>query len=93
MRTQHTPNSADATLKKYVRVRSDNGKFIEFDFAISSPELFVELILPKQAFESFCTTNQVEFMTQAQMEQIDQEMEKWRYGEETLMAANHARHS
>lgn len=89
--TVSAQNSFDA-LVKYVRVRSDaNARFVEFDFAIGDPSLFVELILPKAAFASFCRTNQVVFMTEAQKQAVDDELEKWRYGEETLMAKNHNR--
>lgn len=47
-------------LKKYVRVlRVRENKYIEFQFAISDPELYVELILPRDAFDEFCRTNDV----------------------------------
>jgi phenol hydroxylase P0 protein len=49
----------DAT-RRYVRVceqRPDG--FIEFEFAIGSPELCVELMLPEAAFHEFCLTNEV----------------------------------
>ena len=37
-------------LTRYVRVRQVvNDKFIEFDFAIGDPSLYVELVLPKAA--------------------------------------------
>ncbi|WP_261832967.1 phenol hydroxylase subunit [Amphritea atlantica] len=76
---------------KYIRVRSDkNARFVEFDFAIGDPSLFVELIMPQGAFKHFCTTNDVVFMTREQQENVDAEMEKWRYGEDTLMANNHS---
>ncbi len=46
--------------RKFVRVTGCRGKsFIEFDFAIGSPELFVELILPEDAFAEFCRSNEV----------------------------------
>lgn len=77
---------------RYIRVRSaDDARFVEFDFAIGDPSLFVELIMPPTVFESFCKTNQVVNMTPEQMQAVDAEMEKWRYGEDTLMASNHAR--
>jgi phenol hydroxylase P0 protein len=77
-------------LTKYVRVRSaENSRFVEFDFAISDPSLFVELVLPKKAFEQFCQANNVVYMSQEQQDANDAEMEKWRYGEDTLMAKNH----
>ena len=46
--------------KKFVRVtnRRPDG-FIEFDFAVGEPELFVELLMPEPAFTEFCATNRV----------------------------------
>jgi len=79
-------------IKKYIRVRSsENARFVEFDFAIGDPSLFVELIMPPGAFKHFCEKNNVVHMTSEQMKAVDAEMEKWRYGEETLMAHNHDR--
>ncbi len=78
-------------LTRYVRVRSAvNSRFVEFDFAIGDPTLFVELIMPEKAFKRFCEINEVVFMTVEQQQAVDIEMEKWRYGEETLMAKNHS---
>jgi len=41
--------------RRFVRItgRRPNG-FVEFDFAIGEPEVFVELILSGEAFEAFC---------------------------------------
>ncbi|MGH1462296.1 MAG: phenol hydroxylase subunit [Neptuniibacter sp.] len=81
-------------LVKYIRVRSEPGaRFVEFDFAIGDPNLFVELIMPQGAFEHFCAKNEVVHMTNEQMQAVDAEMEKWRYGEDTLMAHNHERNN
>lgn len=80
-------------LTKYVRVRSSKtSRFVEFDFAIGDPNLFVELILPHLAFEQFCEANNVVHMTKKQQDAVDLEMKKWRYGEDTLMASNHNKH-
>ena len=77
-------------LVKYIRVRSsEEARFVEFDFAIGDPSLFVELVMPRGAFEHFCKANAVVAMSDAQMAAVDAEMEKWRYGEDTLMAQNH----
>ncbi|NHN37537.1 phenol hydroxylase [Pseudomaricurvus alcaniphilus] len=79
-------------LKKYVRVKSAAGaRMVEFDFAIDDPGLFVELVMPRTAFEIFCSKNEVVHMTAEQIKAVDDEMDKWRYGEETLMAGNHHR--
>jgi len=51
--------AADAG-RKFVRVtgcRATN--LIEFDFAVGSPDMFVELILPEPAFAEFCRQNDV----------------------------------
>lgn len=72
-------SSIPQTLKRYVRIREKGERFVEFDFAIESPELFVELILPPLAFEEFCARNDVIFMTEAQARDVDDQMEKWRY--------------
>lgn len=81
-------------LTKYIRVRSEpDARFVEFDFAIGDPSLFVELVMPQGAFEAFCASNDVVPMTDAQTQAVDAEMEKWRYGEETLMSHNHSRAS
>lgn len=85
-------NTASITvLTKYIRVHSEpNAKFVMFDFAIGDPSLFVELVLPQQAFEQFCQNNQVVPMSAEQMASNDAEADKWRYGEEdTLVGHNH----
>ena len=47
------------TRKRYVRVTGSRGsQFVEFDFAIGEPDLFVEMILTHEAFAEFCRANQ-----------------------------------
>lgn len=85
-------SDSDPLLKKYVRVkRVINDQFVEFDFAIGDPEIFVELVLPKAAFSTFCEQNNTITMSDAQGEEIDREMEKWRYGKDTLVSNNRSR--
>lgn len=75
--------NAPAKLVKYVRVRSEpDARFVEFDFAINDPSLFVELIMPKDCFKVFCKHNQVIHMTAEQAAHNDEEAAKWRYGTE-----------
>ncbi len=74
------------TLTKYVRVRSPaNARFVEFDFAIGQPDLFVELVLPPAAFEHFCLQNKVQLMSEEQMRVNDENEERWRFGYDTLV--------
>lgn len=53
------PPGFDATSKfvQVTRWRADG--FVEFNFAMGEPGLFVELILPAGAFDEFCAANQV----------------------------------
>jgi phenol/toluene 2-monooxygenase (NADH) P0/A0 len=62
MESDHQGNTATAfdASRRYVRVcqqRADG--FVEFEFAIGSPELCVELMLPVGAFHEFCLANSV----------------------------------
>lgn len=81
MTTQTKTQSFDE-LTRYIRVRSEPGdRFVEFDFAIGHPELFVELVLPRQAFDIFCKHNRVVHMDSDMIREIDEDMVKWRFGE------------
>lgn len=61
------------TKKRFVRVTGSRGsRFVEFDFAIGEPGLFVEMILTHEAFAEFCATNKVALMP-APTEATDEE--------------------
>ncbi|WP_321927490.1 phenol hydroxylase subunit [Paraburkholderia guartelaensis] len=54
---QADTDSTDAldTTRKFVRVTGINPRgFVEFEFSVGIPELCVELMLPREAFEEFC---------------------------------------
>lgn len=87
-RDENAPGAFDR-LTKYIRIRSrPEERFVEFDFAIGDPDLFVELVLPRPAFDAFCEANAVVPMSADQMAAVDAQLEKWRYGADTLMARN-----
>lgn len=49
--------------RKYVRVLATlPSGLVEFAFAVGDPELAVELVMPKAAFDEFCASHQVEFV-------------------------------
>lgn len=74
----------DLGMQCYVRRTGVNSfGMIEFDFSIGDPALYVEMILPEQAFAEFCAHNHVQFLTQEQAAAIDADREKWRTGETT----------
>lgn len=48
---------------RWVRVQRETGNgFVEFEFFVSSKELYVDLILPAAAFKEFCAINRVRFL-------------------------------
>ena len=81
-------------LTKYIRITGDrHANFVEFDFAIHDPTLFVELVLPQQAFQDFCEINKVVEMTEAQQAWNDAQEDKWRYGIEPTILSQARQHS
>lgn len=44
-----------ATFVRVVQVRDDG--FVELEFGVGEPGLFVEMILPQSAFDDFCAAN------------------------------------
>jgi phenol/toluene 2-monooxygenase (NADH) P0/A0 len=67
---------------KYVRVTGVRGdKFIEFDFSIDDPEIFVELILPPDMFHTFCTKNNVKVLDTEADSQAEYDRMLWRIGD------------
>ena len=70
------------TQRKFVLIR-DRRKdgFVEFDFAIGEPEIFVEMILTQQAFDEFCQENQVQIITEADLGDIVTAEQAWRLSE------------
>ena len=66
---------------RYVRVTGVRDKrFVEFDFSIGDPTLFVELVLPFEQFQQFCKRNQVLEVSAEQAAQVDYDQLKWRFG-------------
>ena len=72
------PGKATASTPCYVRVtnRARPG-FVEFNFSIGDPTLFLEMILTEGAFEEFCKTNRVQFLTPEQEDMVDRHEAVW----------------
>ena len=65
----------------YVRVTGvRNKRFVEFDFSINDPALYVELVLPFKQYKLFCKKHKAQNLTIEQEAQVDLETLKWRYG-------------
>lgn len=70
------------THSRYVRITSrDRPGLVEFNFSVGDPSLYLEMILPDEAFDEFCRSNQVTFLTDEQAEAVARQQEKWRYGD------------
>ena len=68
-------------IPRYVRVTSRAREgFVEFNFSISDPTLFLEMILPERAFGEFCMLNHVQFLTPEQEEMVDRSEAVWHEG-------------
>lgn len=71
----------NSELQRYVRITNeDHNGFVEFDFAIGDPSIFLEMILPQAAFVEFCDDNQVLRLTPEQEQAVDRDKEKWLNG-------------
>jgi phenol/toluene 2-monooxygenase (NADH) P0/A0 len=68
--SEETPVTASETaaeqLPRFVRLLQEtaNGLMV-FEFSVGWPDMSVELVLPRPAFEAFCEKNKVQFLTEA----------------------------
>ena len=66
------PTSTFDPTRKFVRVKElRRDGFVEFEFALGEPELFVEMILPAAAFDEFCALNKVSFIDENSRLKLD----------------------
>ena len=66
-------------LRHFVHITSDSRKgFVEFNFSINDPSLFLEMILPTAAFNEFCQRNKVTFLSNDEVKAVEQQQKKWR---------------
>ena len=72
------------TTRRFVRVRGERANgFVEFDFAIGEPEVFLEMILDREAFAEFCATNRVEMLTDEAGQAAEPSDWDWRLADAT----------
>ena len=56
----HSPEPIIDVTRKFVRLIEERPDgLVAFEFAIGEPELCVEMLLPRAAYEAFCRSNQV----------------------------------
>ncbi len=66
---------------RHVRVTSEaRAGFVEFQFSIGDPTLYLEMILPTAAYAEFCATNEVVHLDENQGRMVDADRAKWHQG-------------
>ena len=75
------PNRADEQ-QRYVRVTNpDHRGFVEFQFSIGDPSLYLEMTLPSAAFLEFCQEHRVRHLSAAEAAAVDDNERRWRHGD------------
>jgi phenol hydroxylase P0 protein len=59
----------------YVHIKNEKREgFVEFNFSINDPSLFLEMILPDDAFEDFCQLKSLTFLSPEQIEAVEKQL-------------------
>lgn len=67
--------------QRYVRVTNENRNgFVEFQFSVGDPTLYLEMTLPPQAFEAFCREQRARHLSDDEARAVDAAENKWRCG-------------
>lgn len=69
---------AEDQFHHFVRVTGRRSRFVEFDYAIGSPDLAVELIMPEDMFVVFCERVKARVIDAGQGQDLDRERAAWR---------------
>jgi phenol hydroxylase P0 protein len=71
-----------SALTRFVRVTNpDHRGFVEFNFSIGDPAIYLEMILDQRAFENFCKEQNAVFLTAQQAKAVDRLDARWQFGE------------
>lgn len=72
-----------ATESRTVRVTDpDHHGYVEFQFSLGDPELYLEMTLPRAAFEEFCREHAARVLTPAEGAAVDAGERRWRFGDD-----------
>ena len=76
-------NIANGELERCVRVTDrDHRGFVEFQFSIGDPSLYLEMTLPPAAFAEFCREHRVRMLSAEEGDQVDAKERRWRFGDD-----------
>jgi phenol hydroxylase P0 protein len=77
------PDAEVDQLPRFVRVTDwDHNGLVEFQFSVGDPHLFLEMILPPQAFAEFRRAQAAVFLTEAEGRAVDAAERRWRFGDD-----------
>jgi phenol hydroxylase P0 protein len=67
----------------YVRVTTGNHRgYVEFQYSVGDPSLYLEMTLPPAAFAEFCHKNEVCVLSEEQGRVVDAAERRWRFGDD-----------
>ncbi len=73
-----TTIAAGAQAQRYVRVtNADHRGYVEFQFSIGDPALFLDMTLPPAAFAEFCATHRARHLSAAVAAMVDASEARW----------------
>ena len=71
--------TAESSPARYVHVTNiDDRGFIEFQFSIGDPNLYLEMMLPPKAFDEFCAEQHAAKLSDEQVAQVRKNEDRWR---------------
>ena len=66
-----------------VRVTNpDRHGYVEFQFSLGDPNIYLEMTLPPAAFAQFCESHKARHLSPAEARAVDDAAHTWRYGDE-----------
>jgi len=75
--------SDSGELTRFVRVTNrDHRGFVEFQFSIGDPGLYLEMTLPPAAFTEFCRDHRVRELSEEEGARVDANERRWRFGDD-----------
>ena len=78
-----TASDGNERATRYVRVtNADRRGYVEFQFSIGDPCLYLEMMLPPAAFAEFCREHKVAHLNEEEARTVDAQENKWRFGNE-----------
>jgi len=67
----------------FVRVTNhDHRGFVEFQFSIGDPSLYLDMTLPPAAFAEFCAEHRTRVLSSSEGAAVDAGERRWRFGDD-----------